>query len=43
MNSGKKNTAKLMTVIEKAMANKANGSASSWFTYQPKEPKKPMK
>lgn len=32
--------AKAITVVAVAMANKAHGAASTWGTYQPKEPKR---
>ncbi len=32
--------AKTIAVIATAMANKAHGAASTWGTYQPKEPAK---
>lgn len=31
---------KVITTVAVAMANKARGSASTWGTYQPKEPTK---
>lgn len=38
-----KKTAKVIANIAKAMANKAGGAASGWYTYQTKEPRKPQK
>lgn len=32
--------AKAITAVAVAMANKAHGAASTWGTYQPKEPKR---
>lgn len=38
-----KKASAVITKIATITANKANGSASAWMTYQPKEPQKPQK